>query len=81
VSGAGSSTGLEPGAGLRFVVMMVVGVVMVVRLGEGRGRNQHQEQGCEDNLFHGLRVAPGELRESLWAVKNLRVRIKVANSG
>jgi hypothetical protein len=43
------------------VVMVVSGVMMVARLSECRGRNQHQEQGCEDNLFHGLRVAPSEL--------------------
>jgi hypothetical protein len=45
-------TGVVPAAWLRFVVM-VMGVVMMVRLGESRGRNQHQEQGCEDNLLHG----------------------------
>jgi hypothetical protein len=40
----------------------VVGVVMVVRLGECGRRNQHQQQGCEDNLLHGLRVALVESR-------------------
>jgi hypothetical protein len=42
-----------PDAGLRFVVMMMRGVVMMMRLGKCRGRNQHQEQGCENNLLHG----------------------------
>jgi hypothetical protein len=63
-------TGVVPDAGLRgtmVAVMVCAGVgvvgvgVMAVRLGECGRRNQHQEQGCEDNLLHGLRVAPGEL--------------------
>ncbi len=58
-------TGVVPDAGLRgtMVAVMVgagVGVVrvMVVRSGKGGRRNQHQHEGCEDNLLHGLRVAP-----------------------
>jgi hypothetical protein len=38
----------------------MVSVMVVAGLGEGRGRNHHQEQGCENDLFHDLRVAPCE---------------------
>ena len=60
---------MVPDAGLHgtMVAVMVcagvsvVGVTVVVRLGKCGRRNQHQQQGCEDNLLHGLRVAPVEL--------------------
>jgi len=56
--------GVVPDAGLRFVVMVVMAMV-VVRLGKCRGRNQRQQQGGEDDLLHGLRVAPGGLARKL----------------
>ena len=60
-----ANEGVVPDAGLcgtmvAVVVCVCVGVVgvTVVRSGKGGRRNQHQHEGCEDNLLHGLRVAP-----------------------
>ncbi|UWZ84323.1 hypothetical protein [Occallatibacter riparius] len=59
-----ANEGVRPDAGLHgtmVAVMVSVAVhvvsVMVVRSGKGGRRNQHQHEGCEDNLLHGLRVA------------------------
>ena len=39
-----------------------VGAMVVARAGEGCRRNQHQHEGSENKLFHGLRVAPDYVR-------------------
>jgi hypothetical protein len=76
--------GVGPAAKLGFVVMVVMGgVMMVMRLSECRRRNQHQEQGCEDDLFHGLRVAPGEPPRSvvLWRTGERVSRTQTGRAG
>lgn len=56
VGGAGSCSGLGPGAGLCGTVMVrvvVTGMAMMVASGgKSRGSDQHNEQGSEHKLFH-----------------------------
>jgi hypothetical protein len=57
---------LEPAARLRGTVVMevmrTVMTMMMARRGKSRRCDQHQQKGSEHELFHGLRVAPGEVR-------------------
>jgi hypothetical protein len=43
-------------------VMRTVMTMMMARRGKSRRCDQHQQKGSEHELFHGLRVAPGEVR-------------------
>jgi hypothetical protein len=73
-AGLGSRASRWPDASLRgTVVRMVVShtkvmaVMTVAHAGKSRGRNHRQQQGSEDKLLHGLRLAPAELR---WKYQN-----------